>query len=67
MIINIPVFILAFLIGLYVVSIQNKTKVYPTKNNQHLIQYKNTIGECYTFKIMPQKCPSTYTSVPSSV
>jgi hypothetical protein len=61
--INIPVFIISFLIGLIVVhysmsSDMRKVYVYPTPENVHILQFKDNVNNCFEFKETEINCPS---------
>ena len=51
--VHIPVFILSFAIGMLFVYLYTDEKrviyVYPTPENVHLLQYKDSTGTCFHF------------------
>lgn len=59
--INWPIFIGSFLVGLIFVNLTNepneKIYVYPTPDNAGEIQYKDKVGNCYTYKTEEINCP----------
>lgn len=61
--INIPVFIISLSVGMFAVYIttndeSRKIYVYPTPENIHLIQYKDSAGTCFKYKQTKMSCPS---------
>lgn len=60
--INIPVFLVSFAIGMFVVYISmdetRKIYVYPTPENVDLIQYRDKTNTCFGFKQVEVKCPT---------
>lgn len=60
--INIPVFIISFALGLFVVyitAIDNKiVYVYPTPENQELMLYRDKANQCFAFEQKEVTCPS---------
>jgi hypothetical protein len=61
--INIPVFITALALGLFVYLGNNgderKITVYPTPENIRLLMYKDHTGTCFGFKRTQVTCPKT--------
>jgi hypothetical protein len=61
--INIPVFITALALGLFVYLGNNgderKITVYPTPENIRLLMYKDHTGTCFGFKQTQVTCPKT--------
>jgi len=59
--INVPVFILSLLFGLFAVYIfgedKKKILVYPTHENAHVLQYKDKAGNCFSIKENNILCP----------
>lgn len=59
--INIPVFIISLAVGIFFVYLfvpDNRTiYVYPTPDNVDIVQYKDTVGNCFYFKQEKVKCP----------
>ena len=60
--INIPVFIISFLFGLFIVyysmsSDMRKVYVYPTPENVHILQFKDNVNNCFEFKETEISCP----------
>lgn len=60
--INIKVFLLALIFGLFAVYMtmpdNRKILVYPTPENAALLQYKDKTGTCFSFKQTEVSCPS---------
>ena len=61
--INIPVFIVSFLIGLFAVyfsmsSDMRKIYVYPTPENVNILQFKDNADNCFVFKETEVTCPT---------
>jgi hypothetical protein len=61
--INIPVFIASLVVGLCIIFFMmngemRNVYVYPTHENKHLIQYKDTANMCFGFKENEVSCPS---------
>lgn len=60
-IINIPVFLVSFAIGMFAVYItlpDNKViKVYPSPDNYKYIQYKDKANNCFAVKETKVTCP----------
>lgn len=60
--INIPVFIISFTIGLFVVymtAMDTKTiYVYPTPENQELMLYRDKANQCFAFEQTEVPCPA---------
>lgn len=60
--INIPVFLISFAIGVFVVYITmsptRKIIVYPTPDNIDKIMYKDATDACFTYKQEKVKCPA---------
>lgn len=60
-IINIKIFLLAFLVGLvYMYFYNDKTDifVYPTPHNSNKIEYHDRANNCFGYKLQEVKCPS---------
>ena len=60
-IINIKIFLFAFLVGLiYIYFFNDKTDifVYPTPHNYNNIEYKDKANNCFGYKLQEIKCPS---------
>jgi hypothetical protein len=60
--INIPVFIISFLIGIFIVFMMNLNDkhtiyIYPTPENENLIQYKDRSGNCFEYTQKEVSCP----------
>jgi hypothetical protein len=59
---NIPVFLLSLAIGMFFVYIyvpdSRTIFVYPTPNNNDLIQYKDALGNCFYYKQEKVVCPN---------
>jgi len=60
--INLPIFIMSFLVGLFVVFYSmsgdiRKVYVYPTPENVHILQFKDNVGNCFEFKETEVICP----------
>ena len=59
--INIPVFLISFAVGLfivYVTSKENKTiVVFPTPENQDAIQFVDKANTCHRFVATEKRCP----------
>jgi hypothetical protein len=59
--INLPVFILSLLIGIFAVYITTpdtrKIMVYPTPENVHLLQYRDKANNCFSFTETEVPCP----------
>ena len=60
--INIPVFLISLVGGLFAVYMtmpdQRKIYVYPTPDNKDLLQYKDKTGTCFTFQQTEVACTS---------
>jgi hypothetical protein len=58
--INIPVFFISFLFGLFAVYLISDDKrivyVYPTPENIDIIQYKDKAGTCFKYDSEEQEC-----------
>ena len=59
--INIPVFFISFLFGLFAIYLISDDKrivyVYPTPENIDYIQYKDKSGTCFKYDAEEQECP----------
>lgn len=60
--INVPVFIISLLIGLFIIYYSmngeiRKIYIYPTPDNIHLLQYKDNANMCFEFKEHEITCP----------
>ena len=59
--INIQVFILSFVIGLFVVYMTDEDNriihIYPTPENQELMLYRDKAHQCFTFEHKEVPCP----------
>jgi hypothetical protein len=61
--INIPVFIASFAAGMFAVYITlfNELRtvyVFPTPDNVHLLQYKDSTGTCFKYNEKKVSCPA---------
>lgn len=60
--INVPVFIISFAIGIffvYVIDVEKRTIViYPTPENVERMQYKDEASNCFNYSMKKTKCPS---------
>lgn len=66
--INIPVFIISFLIGLLAVYYSmsgdiRKVYVYPTHENVHMLQFKDNTDNCFEFKETEVTCPTNESAI----
>ncbi len=66
--INIPAFIISFIIGLFLVyySMSGDTRkvyVYPTPENIHILQFKDNVNTCFEFKETEVNCPTDETKI----
>tara|TARA_B110000037_G_C16916956_1_gene422720 strand:- start:134 stop:355 length:222 start_codon:yes stop_codon:yes gene_type:complete len=61
--INVPVFIVAFIIGIvfvYLADVKNEAiKVYPTPENAGNVQYKDKVGNCFVYVKNEITCPKS--------
>jgi hypothetical protein len=58
--VNIPVFIIAFALGIFAVYITTDMRtvfVFPTPENVDLIQYRDKTGACFSYKQSEVGCP----------
>jgi len=59
--INIPVFIISFLIGVlvvYMITDENRIiQIYPTPENEELMLYRDKAHQCFTFEHKEVSCP----------
>ena len=60
--INLPIFIVSFLIGLFAVFYSmsdnmKKVYVYPTPENVRVLQFKDNADNCFEFKETEVVCP----------
>jgi len=60
--INVPVFVISFFIGLFVVYHSmsgdiRKIYVYPTPENVRILQFKDNTDNCFEFKETEVTCP----------
>jgi len=60
--INLPIFIVSFLIGLFAVFYSmadnmKKVYVYPTPDNVRILQFKDNVDNCFEFKETEVVCP----------
>ena len=69
--INIPVFILSLLFGLFYVYISDpkskKITVYPTHDNQDLFQFKDKINNCFQLHQNTVKCSNDAEVIPIQI
>jgi hypothetical protein len=72
--INIPIFLISFAIGIFVVYItlddSRKIYIYPTPENIDLIQYRDKTDTCFAFKQTEVSCPKNdaeISKIPSQV
>lgn len=70
--INIPVFLISFAIGVFVVYVSlgdtRKIYVYPTPENVELMQYRDKTNTCFGYTQEEVECPkdaSLITKIPS--
>jgi len=60
--IDVPTFIISFAIGMFFVYIMGTKKrvifIYPTPDNINDINYKDSTGNCYSFKAENVDCPT---------
>ena len=60
--INIPVFLISFAIGVFVVYVllgdSRKIYVYPTPENVDLMQYRDKTNTCFGYKQVEVPCPT---------
>ena len=67
--INIPVFIIAFALGMFAVYIfvpdNKKIIVYPTHENAHLLQYRDKANNCFSIEESNVICPSKKSDISS--
>lgn len=58
---NVPVFLLSLALGLFFVYIyvpdSRTIFVYPTPNNTDLVQYEDTVGNCFYYQQEKVACP----------
>lgn len=59
--ISLPVFLASFAVGLFFIYALGPDEkiiyIYPTLNNYHDIQYKDSMNECFEYKPLVTKCP----------
>ena len=59
--INVPIFIIALLFGLFAVYMtvptDRKIYVYPTPENVDVLQYRDKAGNCFSYKQVDTPCP----------
>ena len=65
--VSIPVFLVSFAIGVFVAYIldteRKKVYVYPTPQNQNIVQYKDSAGQCFQVDMVETECPLNPLSV----
>lgn len=65
--INVPVFLISFAIGMFVVYIvlpdMRKIYVYPTPENVDILQYRDKTGQCFRFEQKEVSCPKDTTKI----
>jgi hypothetical protein len=65
--INIPVFVLSLLLGIFAVYMiipdNRKVYVYPTPENIGLLQYRDKADTCFSFKQQEVTCPKNESEI----
>ena len=71
MIINIPVFFITLIIGLFFVYISapplKTIIVYPTKDNKHLFQFRDKVNNCFHLEEKVKPCNSKAEIIPIQI
>jgi hypothetical protein len=66
--IHIPIFAISLCVGILVVYMMNQTQVrkvyvFPTPDNEHIIQYKDSTDTCFHVKQTRTQCPMDKTTM----
>jgi hypothetical protein len=69
--INIPAFLVSFLIGILFIYFFETNKrditIYPTKDNEKKIQFIDEAENCFRLKQNFKNCPLNYTNIPIQI
>ena len=65
---NIPVFIVSLLLGMYYITYlsgldRRKIYIYPTPENVDYVQYKDKVGTCFEYRQQETPCPADATQI----